>query len=88
LVGLGCALIRTKVFREVQYPYFMCHSPKFKKEGVNISEDGGVNEDAHFSELLYENGYKINILNNLKCIHIDFDKRRMYGYDKEFNIEK
>jgi len=84
LVGLGCALIRTEVFRQVQYPYFMCISPKLKKVGIAFEEDGGVNEDAYFTEALFENGYKVRILNDVKCIHVDYKNAKMYSYDNEF----
>lgn len=87
LVGLGCALIRTSVFRQVQYPYFRCFSPKINKMGIDKTEDGGVNEDAYFTEQLFDNGYKIKIINDLKCIHVDYNSGNMYGYD-EFSIEK
>ena len=88
LVGLGCALIRTEVFRQLQYPYFLCVSPKINKIGVAEEEDGGVNEDAFFSEMLFENGYKIKILTNLKCVHVNFKEGKMFGYDDKFDIKK
>lgn len=84
LVGLGCALIRTSVFRQVQYPYFVCMSTKLNKIGVAFEEDGGVNEDAYFTEALFENGYKVRILRDIKCIHVNFKERKMFGYNKEF----
>ena len=85
LVGLGCALIRTEVFRQLQFPWFQCYSPKLNKIGADMIEEGGINEDAHFSELLFENGYKIKILRNIKCGHVDFQNRKIFGLDK--NIE-
>lgn len=88
LTGLGCALIRTEVFRQVRYPYFMCFSTKLNKIGIAESEDGGVNEDAYFCEQLFNNGYKVKILNDLKCIHVNFETNKMYGYDKEFDTTK
>jgi hypothetical protein len=87
LIGMGCCLIRTEVFRQLQYPWFLCYSKKLRKTGVDVSEDGGENEDAHFSEMLMNNGYKIKILNDLKCVHVDFNNKIMYGYD-DFNINK
>lgn len=88
LVGMGCALVRTEVFRQLQHPYFLCVSPKINRVGVAMEEDGGVNEDAYFSERLFENGYKIKIINDLKCIHVNFDERKMYGYDDKFDVNK
>ena len=88
LVGLGCALIRTEVFRQVQYPYFMCISKKMNRIGVDLEEDGGVNEDAYFTEALFENGYKVKIINDLKCVHINFKSGTMFGYDQTFDVNK
>lgn len=88
LVGMGCALVRTEVFRQLRYPYFLCMSVKLNREGVSLEDDGGVNEDAYFTEKLFENGYKVKILNDLKCVHVNFKEAKMYGYDKDFNINK
>jgi len=48
--------------------------------GVAESEEGGINEDAHFSELLLMNGYKIKIVTSLKCLHVDFKLGKIYGF--------
>jgi len=85
LVGLGCALIRTEVFRQLQFPWFQCYSPKLNKMGADTVEEEGINEDAHFSELLFENGYTIKILRDIKCGHIDFQSKKIFGSDQ--NIE-
>jgi hypothetical protein len=87
LVGLGCALIRTSVFRQIRYPYFLCMSEKMNKIGVALDSDGGNNEDAYFSEMLLNNGYKIKIMNDIKCIHVDYKEAKMYGY-KDFKRDK
>lgn len=75
LVGLGFALIRTDVFKQLRPPYFKCiaRHPVFDKE---------INEDAWFSELLFFNGYKILIDTNNQCLHIDFDNKIIYANKK------
>ena len=88
LIGLGCCLIRTEVFRQLRYPWFVCYSVDEKMKGVSDTDQGGVNEDAHFCELMFENGYKIKIINDLKCVHVDFEKKKMYGYDNQFDMDK
>lgn len=88
LVGLGCCLIRTEVFRQMRYPWFSCYSTSLGAKGVGEDEQGGINEDAHFSELMFENGYRIRILRDIGCIHVDFDNKKMYGYDKFFDPDK
>lgn len=79
LCGMGCALIRTSVFRQIQYPWFMCHN--IKHDG-----DGGVNEDAHITEMLLNNGYKVIHDKRVKCLHVDFNNKQYYGFEKEINI--
>lgn len=88
LIGLGCCLIRTEVFRQIRYPWFQCFSRSHAAKGVYEGEEGGVNEDSFFSELAFENGYKIKILRDLKCIHVDYENRKLFGYEKELHPEK
>jgi hypothetical protein len=88
LIGLGCCLIRTEVFRQIRYPWFSCFSKNHAAKGVYEGEEGGVNEDAFASELMFENGYKIKILRDLKCLHVDYENRKMFGYEKELHPEK
>lgn len=88
LIGLGCCLIRTEVFRQIRQPYFQCYSPKLNDVGMTMEEDGGINEDAHFTELLLMNGYKVKIVRDLKCLHIDFKNNKMYGYDSNIDLSK
>lgn len=79
LTGLGFCLIRTKCFYQMREPWFLCHSI------ANAGEDG-INEDAHFTELMNQNGYKIMIDRTIKCGHVDFTKKIIYSYD-EFNFD-
>ena len=88
LIGLGCCLIRTEVFRQIRYPYFQCFSKSHAMKGVYEGEEGGINEDAFFSEQLFENGYKIKIVRDLKCLHVSYDKKTVYGYDEQLDINK
>lgn len=64
MIGLGCALIRTDIFKDFSKPYFKCHS-----KDITGSD---INEDAHFCELVFQNGYSIIVNKNIKCRHIDF----------------
>lgn len=73
LCALGFALIRTSCFNQIRYPWFLCHS-KDAKEAY-------VNEDAHFTELLMESGYKVIIDKSIQCKHIDFANKKVYGYN-------
>lgn len=77
LCGMGCSLVRTSVFRQIQFPWFVCHNVD---RGDALS--GGVNEDAHFTELLFQSGYQIKIIRDLKCLHVDFNNQCIYSFEK------
>jgi len=77
LVGLGFSLIRVDCFKQIRKPWFMCYSRNNSGQLVN--------EDAHFTELLLMNGYKVMIARNVECLHVDFTQKKIYGnYKKEY----
>ncbi len=76
LIGLGFALIDTHILKQVRQPYFKCYAK---------GKDTDVNEDAHFTELCFEAGYKVYIDPTIECLHIDFNEKIIYGNEvKEF----
>jgi hypothetical protein len=79
LIGLGFCLIDMKVFKQMRQPWFLCHSK-------NVNTDGGVNEDAHFSELVMENGFKIWVDRTIQCLHIDFKNQKVFSFDKMYDL--
>jgi len=77
LIGLGFCLIDIYCFKSMRRPFFKCYAK---------GKDNNINEDAHFCELMAENGFKIYIDQDIQCLHADFDNKVTYGeYDK--NIE-
>ena len=70
LIGLGFALIDTAIFKQARQPWFQCYA-----KGKHTD----VNEDAHFSELCFQNGYNIYIDPNVECMHLDFNNGIAYG---------
>jgi len=77
LVGMGFCLIRVDCFKQIRKPWFMCHSKN------NL--DNFVNEDAHFTELILQNGYKAIVDQSIQCLHVDFQTKKIYGqYNKDF----
>jgi len=74
LMALGFCLVRTKCFHQIRQPWFKCHSKN--------TQETGINEDAHFTELLLQAGYKALIDKTIQCAHIDKEKFKMYAYDK------
>ncbi len=74
LIGLGFCLINTNVFRQMRQPWFKCYAQ---------GKESQVNEDAHFTELCFENGYNVYINPKAECLHVDFQNRVIYGERKE-----
>jgi len=74
LIGLGFALIDTDIFKQARRPYFVCYSK---------GKDTDVNEDAHFTELCFQNGYKVYVDPKIQCLHIDFANQTIYGEVKD-----
>lgn len=71
LAGLGFALVRTSVFKQIRPPYFKC---VYKLEW----NERDVNEDAYFCELLFESGYRIIIRMDVQCLHLKFESGEMF----------
>ena len=45
-----------------------------------------INELKMFSELY--NSETGKIINDLKCIHVNFQQRKMFGYNSKFDVNK
>ncbi len=80
LIGLGFVLIDIRFFKQARRPWFLCHTKHEKN-------DKNVNEDAHFSELAFENGFNIWVDRSIKCLHLDFEKQQVYSFDDNYNKE-
>ena len=78
LIGLGFCLIDTRVFKQARFPWFVCHAK---------GKDSDVNEDAHFTETCFENGFKVLVDKSIECLHIDYKKKRVFTYHKEIPVE-
>ena len=59
--GMGCALIRTEVFRRLPYPWF---------KWVNYEDGGVLSEDLYFCELCREAGIPIYADTRAACGHL------------------
>jgi len=70
LIGLGFALIDTTIFKQARQPWFQCYAK---------GKHSDVNEDAHFTELCFQNGYNVYIDPKIECLHIDFNNQMIYG---------
>ena len=59
--GMGCALIRTDVFRRIQYPWF---------SWVNYKTGGQLSEDLYFCEQCHQHGIDIFTDTRVECGHM------------------
>ncbi len=70
VVGMGFCLIKTDVFRNIDYPYFI-----FNNKGDTYKESGSLlldrilGEDFYFCNKVRNAGYKVNIDFSRKCYH-------------------
>lgn len=77
LTALGFSLVRCDCFRQIRKPWFKCYSRN------NLNQL--VNEDAHFTELILQNGYESIITQDVQCLHVDFQTKKIYGkYNKNY----
>ena len=70
MIGLGFALIDTDIFKQARKPYFVCYAK---------GKDNDINEDAHFTELCFQNGYKVYVDPRIECLHVDYNNKKLYG---------
>ena len=73
MIGLGFALINTEVFKQIRAPWFLNNSDK--------KDETNVGEDAFFTELVLQSGYKILIDRSVQCAHVDYKTQIVYGYE-------
>lgn len=59
--GMGCALIRTDVFRRLQYPWF---------KWINYDDKGVLSEDLYFCEQCNRNGIPVYTDTRVSCGHL------------------
>ncbi len=59
--GMGCCLIKSKVLREVGYPYFTYHSA--------LDHNNTVSEDVDFCRKARQKGFKIFADTTIRCKH-------------------
>jgi hypothetical protein len=67
VAGLGCTLIDTKVFRELEQPWFYWES------------SGGPSEDFYFFEFAKKHGYNLHLFTEVKATHGGYMKVKCDG---------
>lgn len=77
--GMGCALIKSEVFRNIAYPHF------YYKSALTMQDT--VSEDVFFCLKAREHGYRIWADPSIKCDHIGSTKFSMDS-EIEKNIER
>jgi FkbM family methyltransferase len=76
--GMGCALIKSEVFRKMPYPHF------FYKEALTIRDT--VSEDVYFCRKAKEHGFTVWADATIKCDHVGSTKFSL-DTQAEKNIE-
>jgi FkbM family methyltransferase len=76
--GMGCALIKSDVFRKVPYPHF------YYKEALTMAET--VSEDVYFCRKAKQHGYTVWADATIKCDHVGSTKFSLDS-QSEKNIE-
>ncbi len=82
LIGLGFCLIDLDLFKQARQPWFKCHTKNAHR--IKDQESLNINEDAHFTELAFQNGFNVFIDPTIQCLHLDFEKKQVYSYDKNY----
>lgn len=62
-VGMGCCLIKTEVFKNLEFPYFKLEWRESEGKKYQIAED------LYFCENAIEKGYEINLNTGVICEH-------------------
>ena len=62
-VGMGFCLIHTKVFKDLEFPYFKLEWKKFEGKDYQIAED------LYFCDEAIKKGYKIHLNTGVVCNH-------------------
>ncbi len=78
LVGNGCLLVRSDVFRNIEPPWFL--------DVAELHPDApptSMTDDAHFCRKAMDAGYKIHCYTGVTCGHLDIHKGVVYGFDPE-----
>ena len=60
--GMGCCLIKSKVFQLIKYPHYLYKSA--------LTSENTISEDIYFCEKALEQGFKIWADSSIRCDHI------------------
>jgi len=74
LIGLGFCLIDCRVFKQARFPWFLCHAK---------GKETDINEDAHFTETCFQNGFRVLVDRSVKCLHLDYGKKIVFSFTKD-----
>ena len=84
-VGMGCTLIHTSVFRQMEPPWF-----KTDFGSIGTDEDGepylrAHTEDFYFCDKAAKLGYKPVVDTNIQCVHVDVASGKRYFFHDGLN---
>lgn len=82
--GLGCCLIKTKIFKEIDYPWFKFTWDSWKGKEFQLAED------LYFFDKVREKNYKIYLNTGIVCGHYgtEVEVQHFDYYKKEIERDK
>ena len=83
-VGMGCCLIKTKVFKDLEYPYFKLEWRKHEGKPYQIAED------LYFCEEAAKKGYEVHLNTGVVCDHYgtEVNASHFMIYKEQIKIDK
>jgi len=75
VLATGCMLVNTKVLKSISYPWFDFQY----KYGEDGKKSPVISEDSHFCRKCMGAGIVPKLHTGLTCLHVDFNKRKIYG---------
>jgi hypothetical protein len=83
-VGMGCCLINTKVFKDLEFPYFKLEWRKFEGKDYQIAED------LYFCDEAIKKGYKVHLNTGVVCPHfgIEVGPEQFHPYKEQIKQDK
>jgi hypothetical protein len=83
--GMGCTLIHTSVFRQMEPPWFKTDFGSLADDEAGDPYLQAHTEDFYFCDKAAKIGYKPIVDTNVQCIHLDVSTGKKYLFHDELN---
>ena len=83
-VGMGCCLIKTDVFKKLEFPYFKLEWRKYEGQDYQIAED------IYFCDEAIKAGYKVHLNTGVVCEHfgVEVGPEQFMIYKKQLKEDR